>query len=119
MKMEVRKLRTGLIMDGSDLVKCNLFRYFYEQVYGYAFRTHMWQNVTPNSTSYALNPVEFNLGEMARTLRQQGWSVYYWRDRHGLDNVDDDNTHINYGRREGLIVGAYCANLTAWLLSNT
>ena len=119
MKIEVRKIKTGLLMDGSDIAKCNLVRYFYEQVYGYAFRTHMWQTVTPNSTSYALNPVEFNLGEMARTLRQQGWCVYYWRDRHGLDNVDDDNTHINYGRREGLIVGAYCANLTAWLLSNT
>jgi hypothetical protein len=42
MKIEIRKVRSGLITDGSDIVKCNLFRYFYEQVYGYAFRTHMW-----------------------------------------------------------------------------
>jgi hypothetical protein len=66
--------------------------------------------VSPNSTSYVLKHVEFNLSEMACKLRKQGWSVYYWR---------DDNSHINYGRREGLIVGAYCANLTAWLLANT
>jgi len=117
MRINLASVRNPI--DGSDIVKCKLFRCLYEQVYGYPYHTHMWHTVSPGSTSYVMKPVEFNLSEMASKLRQQDWSVYYWRERDGLDDVDDDNSHINYGRREGLIFGQYCPNLTAWLLTNT
>lgn len=58
------------------------------------------------------------LPDLARWLRSQGWCVYYWCDRHGVD-TDDWNIYINYGKRKGLIFGRFCPNLTAWLLANT
>ena len=118
MKIEIRKLQFGLMTADSDIIKRSLFQYMHEQVYGH-LPYAQWQHVSASSPASISSPKYTNLIEMARKLRQQGWSVYYWRDRHGLDNVHDDNSHINYGRREGLIVGAYCANLTAWLLANT
>ena len=118
MKIEVRKLHLGLVTRGSDIVQHDLFRYLFKQVYP-DWTGATWQPVPGKPTVRVLQPYDVDLSHMARILRAQGWCAYYWRDRHGLDHVEDDNTHINYGRREGLIIGRYCPNLTAWLLSHT
>ena len=60
------------------------------------------------------------LPHMAQWLRQEhDWKVYHWRESTGMSDVQDHNSYMHYGRREGLIFGAYCGNLTAWLLTNT
>jgi len=118
MKIEVRKLKLGLVTHGSDQVKHELFRYLFNQVYP-SWQAATWQSVPGKPTVRVLQPYDVDLNHLAHMLRAQGWSAYYWRDRDGLDNVYDCNTHINYGRREGLIIGRYCANLTAWLLAHT
>lgn len=110
MKIEVTCIDHGLITSRQGHIQRVLLWHLYESVYpGHKERM-----------GYRLDLLrEVDLAHMARVLRAQGWCAYYWRDRHGLDNVEDDNTHINYGRREGIIIGRYCANLTAWLLSHT
>jgi hypothetical protein len=113
MKIDVSAIQYGLVTARDDLLKRDLFWHLYEQVYG--------KPSLPGSRllSYALRYHVIDLHVMAFRLRELGWCVYYWRDAHGLDRVDDYNIFINYGRREGLIIGRYCANLTAWLLSHT
>jgi len=118
MKIEVRKRQLGLVTLSSDQIKHELFRYLFKQVYP-TWQAATWQPVPGKPTVRALQPYDVDLAHMARMLRDQGWCAYYWRDRYGLDGVEDDHTHINYGRREGIIIGRYCANLTAWLLSHT
>ena len=110
MKIEVTGISHGLITSRQCHIQCVLLWHLYESVYP-GHKEHM---------GYRLNLLrEVDLAHMARVLRAQGWCAYYWRDRHGLDNVLDYNTHISYGRREGIIIGRYCNNLTAWLLANT
>lgn len=118
MKIEIRRQHLGLTTQGSDPTSRELFRYLLREVYP-EWKGASWQPVPGKPTVRVFEPYDVDLRHMARMLRAQGWSAYYWRDRHGLDNVDDHNAHINYGRREGLIIGRYCSNLTAWLLANT
>jgi hypothetical protein len=117
MKIEVRKGQLGLVTVSSDPIKHELFRYLFKQVYP-SWNGVSWQCVPGNPTVGVLQPYDVDLNQMARMLRDQGWCAYYWRDRHGIDNVDDDILHINYGRRQGLVFGRYCPNLTAWLLTH-
>jgi hypothetical protein len=110
MKIEVTGTSHGLITSTQGRIQRGLLWHLYESVYpGHKERMGNRLDLLR----------EVDLAHMARVLRAQGWCAYYWRDRHGLDNVEDHNTHINYGRREGIIIGRYCANLTAWLLSHT
>lgn len=118
MKIEVRKLKLGLITQGSDIIHYELLKYLLKQAYPDWCDTY-WQPLPGRPTMKVLRPSEVDLQHMARILRGQGWCAYYWRDRYGLDNVEDYNNYINYGRREGIIIGRYCPNLTAWLLSHT
>lgn len=92
-----------------------LFDHLYEECYGVP-RHRGWTKIS--TTSYRMGHIDVNLSEMAQRLREQGWCVYYWRDKQGIES-DDYNTQINYGLQEGLIFGIYCPNLTAWLLTNT
>lgn len=110
MKIEVTCIDHGLLRSRLDIVQRSLLWHLYESVYP-GHKEHM---------GYRLDLLRaVDLAHMARMLRDQGWCAYYWRDQHGLLNVSDYNTHINYGRREGIIIGRYCPNLTAWLLSHT
>jgi hypothetical protein len=60
------------------------------------------------------------LPHMAQWLRQEhDWKVYHWRESTGMSDIQDHNSYMHHGRSEGLIFGAYCENLTAWLLTNT
>lgn len=118
MKIDVRKMQLGVVTLGSDQVKHELFRYLFKQAYP-EWRGASWQPVPGKPTVRALQPYDVDLAHMAAMLRAQGWSAYYWRDRHGLDQMEDYKSYINYGRREGIILGRYCANLTAWLLAHT
>lgn len=118
MKIEVHKLQMGLITEGSDVIKRHLYYDLHTLVYG-APPGMKWQPVKPGGTLRALTATHIDLVHMAQELRRLGWCAYYWRDRYGVDDVSDYNTYMNYGRREGLIFGQYCPNLTAWLLANT
>lgn len=118
MKIDVTKIRHGLITHKQDLIKRDLFADLYQQIYARPYRM-AWQTSKQDRTLAVLKFPAISLAHMAASLRQQGWGVYYWRDPHGVDAGDDTNTHINYGRREGLVFGIYCANLSAWLLANT
>ncbi len=110
MKIEVTCIDHGLLRYRLDIVQRSLLWYLYASVYT-GHKEHV---------GYRLDLLrEVDLAHMARVLREQGWCAYYWRDRYGVDDVSDYNTYINYGRREGIIIGRYCPNLTAWLLSNT
>lgn len=111
MKIDVTQIAHGLITVRDDLLKQDLFWYLFKQVYG--TRTSGYLLFDISQSPY------IDLRVMARMLREQGWCAYYWRDRHGVDHVGDCHTFMNYGKREGLIIGRYCPNLTAWLLSHT
>ena len=119
MKIDVSEMRYGLIISGYSLIKKDLYHHLHMEVYGAPpFMT--WQALQPGSTLRTLKWTEVNLNHMARELRKLGWAAYHWRDRHGIsDAQSDSNSWINYGKREGLVLGRHCANLTAWLLSHT
>lgn len=117
MKIDVCELRHVMITSEYKLLNKDLFYHLHMEVYG-APPFMKWQQVKPGSTLKTLKWSEVNLSHMARELRSQGWSVYHWRDRHGVDYTEDTNTFINYGKREGLIFGAYCGKLLEWKLSN-
>lgn len=53
----------------------------------------------------------------AHALRQLDWRVYYYRDAHGVDGINDAALHYNYGRRWGYIVAPYCEKFVFWRLS--
>lgn len=118
MKIEVHKRQLGLVTLGSDPIKHDMFKYLFNQVYP-DWQSASWQPVPGKPSVHCMQPYDVDLNHMAKQLRDQGWCTYYWRDRYGLDGVEDDSTYINYGRREGIIIGRYCPNLTAWLLSHT
>jgi hypothetical protein len=86
-------------------VEHKLFQDLYVQVYGPSY-VRMWKR-DHTSTLHTLQFPPVNLAHMARTLRQQGWCTYHWR------------APLEYGAPEGIIIGRYCSNLTAWLLMNT
>jgi hypothetical protein len=120
MKIDVTLIRHGLVTAGHSLVQRDLYCDLYTQVYGEPPHMRWLPSPRPGSTSRVLKRPDVNLTHMAQVLRSQGWAAYHWRDRHGItDAQDDTNTWLNYGRREGLIIGRYCSNLTAWLLSHT
>lgn len=118
MKIDVTKIYHGLITERDDVVKRDLFRDLYQQVYGQSLRS-TWQLTSRNSNLRTLERPVIDLSHMAWMLRQMGWSAYYWRDRHGVNAGRDTVSHINYGQAQGLVFGIYCVKLTAWLLSHT
>lgn len=118
MKIDVTEIHLGLITHRDSLLKRDLYYDLHEQVYGHAPRKQ-WQPAN-STTLRILTGTKTDLSHMAHELRHLGWAAYYWQDRHGVSHAQGDtNTWINYGRREGLIIGRYCANLTAWLLAHT
>lgn len=118
MKITLTKVTLNSLYFGpaSGSMENSLFQHLYFLAYSH---NHNSTGPTSLATSLGeLNYVRVDLSEMAKLLRAQDWCVYYWRDKQGIES-DDHNTQINYGVQEGLIVGAYCGNLTAWLLANT
>ena len=81
-----------------------LLQHLYMLVYGAPYKWQ-WKKRDHNSNLRVLTPPQVDLAHMAHELRQQDWKVYFWRD---LEK-----------KQAGLIFGAYCGNLTAWLLANT
>lgn len=106
MKIDVNQIRHGLVVTKDDVIKEQLFYHLLKVAYPDIPRLY---------TRLVYNP--FNLAQMCKILRSQDWCAYHWRDVHGVVTTDY-NTYMNYGKREGIIIGKYCANLTAWLLTN-
>lgn len=78
----------------------------------YQLFLHLCAQVYPemcNSPSYV---VDFK--HMAIQLRKQDWKIYYWQ-----KPAQDEQDYMANGHQEGLIIGRYCGNLMAWLLTYT
>lgn len=102
-----------LITHTRGSVQYKLFQDLYVHAYERTY-TRMWKPDSHSTTLWKLNYPAVNLNHMAHTLRQQDWKIYYWRDL-----AHDYDDHVSHGAEEGLIIGKYCANITAWLLMNT
>jgi len=92
-------------------VPYKLFQHLYVQVYGIPYK-EAWTQLS--NTAWVSRMPHIDLKHMLQELKAQDWKIYYWRDR-----VEDEEDLILNGAPEGLIVGRYCMNLTAWILSNT
>jgi hypothetical protein len=118
MKITLTKVTLNSLYFGpaSGSVENSLFQHLYFLAYSH---NHNHPGPTSLATSLGeLNYVRVNLSEMAKLLRAQNWCVYYWRDKQGME-LNDFKTQIIHEVEEGLIVAAYCGNLTAWLLTHT
>jgi hypothetical protein len=111
MKIDVTEISHGLITSRDSLIKRDLYYDLYTQVYG----------KPPGPNLHNLTGTQVDLRPMAYMLRLMGWSAYYWRNRYDVTGTRGDlwDAWINYNRHEGLIIGIYCVNLTAWMLSHT
>lgn len=116
MKLDIHLLRLNVVTPETEIHQ-KLLRHLYFEVYGkVCFKS--WKKISPTVSQLDLF-ADLDLHQMARDLREKGWRIYHWCDRYGVNDMSDTNTYINYGPGNGLIIGRYCPNLTAWLLANT
>jgi hypothetical protein len=106
-----------MIQHGYLDVEYLLFDHMYQAVYQQSYGPQ-YVRTAPQIITVITAP-EIDLSHMARVLRTQEWSTYYWRESGISENVTSWNPLRSCVLNEGLIVGRYCSNLTAWLLANT